>query len=545
MRTHVYSAADLKIETKDEIFSYPKGSMIQLEVGKSQDVYVVHHRLFEYDKKPGDACAKAGKSGTLQSKTGNDGKTKLVCVVPGMESYSNEDSYEYTPKLGVKPTFLKFLRLEDLKFFLDSALLGTQISEHIDFKDFKLESALLDEKLSPSLISRYMSSVSSPVQKLFTKDNVSYIRVPVFNRSKVMLTNEKLKVIQEFDAIEDREIESDGILAVSSRTKGNANETGYFVATELMAHGVDSKLEQYLVNKLKTSLPDNWEMQEDDGRILVAPNGDRPAAFLTLLNSLPVDLEVNRRVAKGREIYEISIKDKEQEEVVESYYSRDVITNRYELVEQGNGKDNGKTPEEGDECRSEGKKGVLQKQGDALVCVVKESFEPDFSEDINEGDACMDNSGNVGVIKLTEDNRYCCVVTKKVMKKVKNEDSAPEDDEEDEEADYQQEIAFKIPNKKYIEGEVRAAYENAIKRGLSHEDAVNFVSDNQFKGILKREADARLGNVKEDEEGSSHGGPVPGDPCEAQGQTGTLQLVNGALICALGGVPPVGTDGAN
>jgi len=39
--------------------------------------------------------------------------------------------------------------------------------------------------------------------------------------------------------------------------------------------------------------------------------------------------------------------------------------------------------------------------------------------------------------------------------------------------------------------------------------------------------------------------PAPGDPCDYQGQTGTLTLLNGALVCSIGGQPPVGSDGAN
>jgi hypothetical protein len=36
--------------------------------------------------------------------------------------------------------------------------------------------------------------------------------------------------------------------------------------------------------------------------------------------------------------------------------------------------------------------------------------------------------------------------------------------------------------------------------------------------------------------------PCEGDPCEMHGQAGKLMMINGALICSLGGEPPAGAD---
>jgi hypothetical protein len=477
MRTQVYSASDLKIETKKETFTYPKGSLIQLEVGTSEDVYVVHHRLKEEERKSGDACAKSGKAGSLQMKSpSGGGAPKLVCVVPGMESY---ESYDYTPTMGIQTSYLKFLRMEDLKFFSDAVILESQINPSVDFKEFALEDALLSERLSPSLISRYLNETSSSLEKLFMKDNKTFIRLPVQTRSKVLTVTEKVAALSGYEKIDDSQVKPDDILAVSARKEGNSNETGYLVSTRMMSEGIDRALQGYLVGKLKSALPNGWTIRVNEGHTIVQPNGDRPAQMMTILKQLPVSLEVNKHVKDGLEFYEVSILEGDQEEVVESFYTRETAYSKYELLEADD-----KTPEEGDDCQSDGKKGVLQKQGDALVCVVKESMTPEFDEDIHEGDPCADNEGYAGTVKFYEGN-LCCMVPRKTVTESGTQ--------------FTEEVAFIIPV-------------NEAEFGASQGDSAS---------------------------------PAPGDPCDYSGQTGTLQLINGALICALGGEPPRGADGAN
>src|SRR5436853_7942542 len=111
MKTAVYAATDIAFDTKTERYFYPKGALIQLELADSGDVFVVHHKITERE---------------IEQENGKK---------------ENQDVIE------VKN--LRFVRLEDLTFALDSVVFETQISDHIDFRDAALVYVIVTERILP------------------------------------------------------------------------------------------------------------------------------------------------------------------------------------------------------------------------------------------------------------------------------------------------------------------------------------------------------------------------------------------------------------
>lgn len=448
MKTSVLAATDLKLETKDGVYFYPKGSLIQVEVNKDNDVLVVHHRLGEEEKE-------------------NDKKEKIK--VPKVET-----------------SHLRFLRMEDLKFFAVSTVLESQLSKAIDFKDITVTEAMFDERLTPAHISRYTNGISS-VTKTFTKEGKEYIRLPVMIREKILTENEKIKIISEFEQIDTSKVKTSEILAMSARDKGNANETGYLVALERVAlNDVDDHLVEYLNSKIAKAAESNWKVKKTEGSIKVYLNGQRPATLMNVLGTLPVKVHVEQGKDNDNPFFEIKSLDPKLEEVVESYYTKTTFHKDYKREDAVDG-----DPKEGDPCVSEGKKGTLVKQGESLVCMVKESVSLNFDEDAREGDPCSTKEGQYGVLSMVEGCLACVIQNPKV-----NETSG--------ETELVDHVEWNIP-----------------KKAPSKE--AEFVNNSTGDGAS----------------------PKVGDPCNYGGKSGTLALLNGALICQIGGDKPAGSDGAN
>jgi hypothetical protein len=452
MKASVFVSTDLRLETQKNVFMYPKGSLIQVEVDTSDDVFVVHHHLVE---------------------TENDKKEKIQTV---------------------ESKYLRFTRLEDVRFFTGAVLLETQISKRIDFKDITMDEALFNERLSPAHISRYLGG-SSIYEKTYTKEDKEYIRVPVMVRETLMEPTQKINELIKFDRIDTSKIKHEDIISLSAREKGNANDTGYLVALERIVTGdTDTHIPEYVFEELKEKSQGNWDLKLVEGKIHVDLKGQRPATLNNLVSSLPVSLNVEAVAKDGSMVYEVSIQEKTLETVVESYYTREVAYDKYNLVEGvpppvgAPAAGDNAAPAEGSPCTSNGKQGTLQKQGESLVCMVKESIDPSFNEDILEGDICSADGKN-GYIKEDADGNLCCMISESSINDKGKEEIL-------------EVVLFSIP-KKTPQQEAQFA--------------VN--------------ADSSSPNV--------------GDPCDYQGQTGSLQLINGALICSLGGKKPAGADGAN
>jgi len=517
MKTSIFAATDVRIETKSEIFAYPKGALIQVEADTGGDVYVVHHRLIEDgdEKKDGDSCSLFGKDGKIK-----DGK----CVVEGK-------SYDY-PKKRVESSHLKFLRMEDLRFFASSVVFEDQMSKTIDFRDISLSEALLVERLTPAHISKYANGTSS-LEKRFIKEGIEFYRLPVMTRDKVLQDHEKTSKIDKFDRIETPQ-KSDDIVVISAREKNNANQTGYLVALErILNNDVERHLIGYIEKKITEAAESNWKVRKTENSVNVNLNGQRPAGLYNVISSLPVKVEVKSKKDKDDSFMELSLVSPELENVVESYYTKETAYSKYTLIEA----EGDKQPEEGDACESGGKKGSLQKQGDSMVCMVKESLNLNFIEEAAEGDACESEGGKKGTMKMVNGTLACVIM---------------EDEKES--------VVFTVPvrEEKFKKGQ-RVSTPQGPGVVTSGEDSTTIGDVGGGYTLIKVQLDSgkevnvsktalskeSYGEAEMQPGSRDSASPAVGDPCDYQGQQGYLALVNGALICGLGGQKPPGADGAN
>jgi hypothetical protein len=477
MKSAVFSATDLVFNTPKERFYYPKGAMIQLEVGNDQDVYVVHHRLQQVEDEEGKK------------------------------------------ETSVLSTNLRVVRLEDLNFILDSTVFESQLSPAIDFKDVNMDEALFSERLSPAMISRYLTDSMSAVEKTYTKDKVQYIRIPIRSKKENLGSKDKMKLLQKFDQMETKNIKSEDILSIDARSAGNANETGYLVSVESLLGNTNADLLGYLESKLVAGLPEEWKVRRTkESKLRVDTKGARPAPISTFLSTLPIKTELNVINDDGTLRYEVSVATPGLTPVLETYYTRTVPYEKYTQLEL-----NSDGPEEGDPCTTEdGKKGVLQKQGDKMICMVKESYTPNFREAAAEGDPCEAN-GKKGTMKRVNGALACMVKEVKITK-------------------------FEIPSSSNVQEGDEYIYNNDLKGKVVKEANGKLVG--QVSETVETEAftapmvklEAEFGG---DGEGSNSAAPAPGDDCAVAGKPGKLVLINGALICELPGQPNSGRDGAN
>jgi hypothetical protein len=507
MHCAVFAATDLVLNTSKERFYYPKGAMVQLEVGQDQDVYVVHHRMSEAEGSEGDACELFGKKGTLQKN--DDGK--IVCKV------GSEESADYKKESKVVSTNLRFVRIEDLHFMLDSVIFESQLSPTIDFKDSKINEVLLDERLSPAMVSRYLTDATTPLEKSYFKDKVQHVRLPIRTKRESLTSKEKVKILQNFDAMESTDIQSEDILSIDARTAGNANETGYLISVEALLGNTNADMLGYLESKMIEGLPEGWKLRRtQEGKIKVETQGARPAPLATFLSTLPLKTETRVLNTDGIMNYEVSIATPNLKPVVETYYTKNTAYEKFTRIE-ADGK-----PEEGDTCKTDdGKTGVLTKQGDALVCMVKESYTPDFREAAAEGDPCKAD-GKDGVMKMVNGALACVVKETRTLEG--NPMEVPDDAKEGDDCE-----AFGKKGKV-----TKSAKGNLYCKVTETVETIAFTAP-----MVKLEAE--FGG---DGEGANAASPAPGDSCDAQGKPGTLKLINGALVCSAGELP-AGADGAS
>jgi hypothetical protein len=318
---------------------------------------------------------------------------------------------------------------------------------------------------------------SSSLDKRFIKGGVEHYRLPVMTRDKVLEDHQKTSRIEKFGRI-DTPKKSDDIVVISAREKNNANQTGYLVALErILANDIDRHLVGFIEKKISESAESNWKVKKTENSVRVYLNGQRPAGLYNVISTLPLKVEVKSKKDSDTAFMELSIVNPQLENVVESYYTREVAYKKYTIIEaEGDKKDQ---PEEGDACESDGKKGTLSKEGDSLVCMVKESVNLSFREEAGEGDACEGDGGKKGTMKMVNGALACVIMDSQ------NKES----------------VIFTVPP-------------------------------------IKNEAEMQPG-------GTDAASPAVGDPCDYQGQQGKLALVNGALICSIGGEKPAGADGAN
>jgi hypothetical protein len=476
MKSAVFSATDLVFNTPKERFYYPKGAMIQLEVGNDQDVYVVHHRLQQVEDEEGKK------------------------------------------ETSVLSTNLRVVRLEDLNFILDSTVFESQLSPAIDFKDVNMDEALFSERLSPAMISRYLTDSMSAVEKTYTKDKIQYIRIPIRSKKENLGSKDKMKLLQKFDQMETKNIKSEDILSIDARSAGNANETGYLVSVESLLGNTNADLLDYLESKLVVGLPEEWKVRRTkESKLRVDTKGARPAPISTFLSTLPIKTELNVINDDGTFRYEVSVATPGLTPVLETYYTRTVPYEKYTQLEL-----NSDGPEEGDPCTTEdGKNGVLQKQGDKMICMVKESYTPNFREAAAEGDPCTID-GKKGIMKTVNGALACMVKETKISN-------------------------FKLEGSDYSEGD-HVVSEDGKSGRVVKDDKGRLTG--QISEVIEVEGfvapfvklEAEFGG---DSEGSNAAAPAPGDSCSSAGRPGKLVLLNGALICEIPGQPTAGRDGAN
>jgi hypothetical protein len=476
MKSAVLAATDLVFNTSKERFYYPKAALIQLEVGTDQDVYVIHHRLAETELEGGE------KGNTVVS------------------------------------TNLRVVRKEDLSFILDSIIFESQLSSAINFRDVTLENALLAERLTPAMLSRYLTDATTPLEKSYVRERVQYLRLPIRTQHQTLSAKEKIAVLREFDPIEARDIKSQDILSVDARARGNVNETGYVVAMDALLENTNADLLGYLEARLTEGLPQEWRIRRTkESRLRIETKGARPAALSTFLSILPVKTSVQPISHDGDIHYEVAISQPEPSSVVETFYTRDVAYPKYVTLE-----DSGDKPEEGDPCKTEdGKSGVLKKQGDSLVCMVKESYTPNFREEVKEGDPCEDKDGTKGTMRLVNGALVCVVKESRITRFDVADSSALREGD-----------AY---SKDGVTGKI-VRDENGKLIG----QVIEFVDREAFRAPFVKEAE--FGG---DSEGSNGASPAPGDICAVGNEAGTLKLINGALICAIGNDLPNGAEGAN
>jgi hypothetical protein len=480
-----FTGTDFVFETKSNKINYPKGAFIQLEVDKNNDVYVVNHRF-----------------ATIQELSDpKDPQSKKV------------------DKQIVETKYYKFTRAEDLKFASDNLFFEDQLSDAIDLKDLSLSDILLKERVSPDLVTSYLSNKSTSLEKSYVKEGITHIRLPVRTIVKDTPLSEKLKILSKFDRIDVPA--SDNINVVSIREKNRAQETRHIVETESLYREVDSKLLGYLQNKLNEACPKDWKIRTVEGAVRVSINGERPAALNTILETLPI--KVTRTLDRKNEdtFYEIRLQESEQEKVVESFYTKYVP---YKLAEDIGDK------KEGDPCQGEGgKQGVLYKLGDSFVCMVEESFleDLDLDEVFFEGDSCGPNGK--GKLKIIE-GKMCCVVDNTTYTHHFSDfKTFSENCQEGDKCSF---------NGK--EGKVKKLGESLVCEIRETSEEVLFTCLDEDGGIVPLSGKEPPGDPP-----AAPASPCEGDPCDDHGHPGVLKMINGALICSVGGGLPAGAGGAN
>jgi hypothetical protein len=174
MKLSVYTGTALVIETKNDRVMYTKGAFLQLEVDKNDDPIIVHHRLVEVE----------------QLEDQKDPASKKVKVT------------------NVETKYLKFTRLEDLRFTAENLFFENQFSPVIEIIDTSMADALLKENISPDLMTAYLSNKECSLQKTYVKDGITHVRIPVRPLSKDISVIEKLNYT--FQVRQDRYVESEG-----------------------------------------------------------------------------------------------------------------------------------------------------------------------------------------------------------------------------------------------------------------------------------------------------------------------------------------------
>lgn len=490
MKTAVYAATDVAFDTKSERVLYPKGSLIQIE-NLNGDIFVVHHKLTDKE------VEKGGKK-----------ETEKV----------------------IETKLYKFLRMEDLKFALDAVIFDSQLSDAIDFRDVSLTDTLLSERIPPGFVLAYTVDETSPFKKKYEKEGKEIIRLPVRTRVKEMSSNDKIKELAVFDENQEAfNVETfEDITSVTARVEGNTNQTGYLIHLPAL-NDVRPYLPNYLESKLREGLPEDFRIlrvlatNEDTGQeertdtIRIYTNGAPVAQIEQFLSTLPLSVMWQRNEQK--EAYEIDILENEPEEVVETFFTREVYHENYTLLE-------GEGRKEGSKCVNEaGDVGVLVKQDDKLVCLTKESFTPDFNDYVKVGDPCQTEAGISGTIQEVDGSLACVCKTWK------------ETDHEDYEFNLSE--AEKIAGAPCKKGDMMGTLQPNMMGKL----VCKVAGQTEIVGyIIPKIDEAESYDGYPLSPGSS---PKVGDDCLYQGKPGKLVLINGALICALGGTPPKGSDGAN
>jgi hypothetical protein len=471
MKLSAYAGTDIVLETRNDRVSYPKGMFIQLEVDRNDDPVIVHHRIIEKEElsDPKDSASKVTKVTAIETK------------------------------------YLKFVRAEDLRFMANNLFFEDQFSPVMGLVGVTMADALLKERISPDLITAYLSNKETSLHKSYVEKGVTHIRIPVRPLAKDTTVAEKLNILSQFDRIDTSKVKTEDITVVSARETGKLQETRYLVMPEAMYNGPDNLLLDYVCNKITEAAPKDWRVRVVEGAIRASINGAAPFSLYNILETIPVSM-YHALVKKDEDTYtEITLKAPEQKQLVESFYTKQVAYDDYTLVEDDGNPDEKK---EGDPCTAKGKKGRLKKSGDSFVCMVDESYETDLDLDevFIEGDACGPDSK--GVLKTIGES-LCCVVE----------------------------------NTSYIQH--YSGYRTFTEQGKEGDAC----EKDGKKGELCKIGDSLVCKIKETKEevlfkviSEGEAMPCEGDPCEMHGQAGKLMMINGALICSLGGEPPAGAD---
>ena len=490
-RLSVFAGADFIIETKGQKYAYNKGSYIQLEVDSNDDVFIVNHRM----------------------------TTKEVLSDP-KDSESKKEIIN-----AVETKHLRFTRIEDLKFAIDNVLFENQFSPTVDIQESSLSELLLKERVSPDIVTAYLSNTSSVLQKTYTKEGLTIVRIPIRTLATRPTVQEKLRTLLTFEKIDTAKLNPEPITVVSVREKSLANDSGYLVATEAMYGDVDQYLLPLIRDKIKESAPKDWKVRIVDNKVRVSMNGDRPASLVNILETFPI-FTTRKSVKTGEDAYyEIALDYKQPELVVESFYTEEVA---YPLTEEDDGK------QEGDACTTkEGQKGTLKKIGDGMVCMVKESMDPSkFSalteDDENEqdkvdpkiGTPCSNAEGKKGTYQMVA-GKLSCVIDGDLKDSQRRR--YREEDEGGKEGDKCSKDG-KDGVLKLVDGKLVCEIKESMSSG---------------KSILVRHSTYDL--IREEE--GSGGNPISdgspeeeGDPCiNEEGAIGTLRSIDGRLVCVVGG----------
>ena len=468
MKMSVYTGTNLVFETKNNRFTYPKGAFIQLEVDKNDDPIVVHHRLAEVEElsDPKDPASKKVKVTRVESK------------------------------------YLRFTRLDDLRFVTENIFFEDQFSPVIELVDTTMADALLKENISPDLMTAYLSDKNSSLQKSYVKDGVTHIRIPVRPLSKDVSVVEKLKTLSKFDRIDTSKINTEDVSIISAQQKNRLQETKYLIMPEALYNNADNLLLDYICGKLREAVPKDWRVRVVEDSVRVTINGAAPYTLYNILETIPVSIAHSIVKKDDEDSYiEIIMKEPDEKLVVESFYTKQVAYDDFLVEDDGN-----EEKKEGDACQAKGKKGRLKKSGDSFVCMVDESYEDDLDRDevFLEGDSCGPD-GN-GILRIIDES-LCCVVE----------------------------------NTKYTQH--YSGFQTLTEQGKEGDAC----EKDGKKGELCKVGDSLVCKIKESQEevlfacmAEDAAMPREGDPCEMHGQPGKLMLVNGALICSLGGEPPLG-----